>query len=39
MEYPGKGDPDTPCMGAYKSEIHSDGIIDKLKMIIVVRQD
>ena len=27
----------TPCMDVYKAKIQSDGIIDKLKLIIVVR--
>ena len=29
----------TPCMDVYKAKIQSDGSIDKLKLIIVVRGD
>ena len=29
----------TTCMDVYKSKIHSDGILDKLKLIIVVIGD
>ena len=34
-----KGDPVSPCMNLHKSKIQSDGSIDKLKLIIVVRGD
>ena len=37
MDVPEKGDPLTPFMDVYKAKIKSDGIIDKLKLIIVVR--
>ena len=33
------GEPVTPCMDLYKAKIKSDGIIDKLKLRIVVRGD
>ena len=33
-----KGDPVTPCMDVYKSKIQSDGILDNLKLRIVVRE-
>ena len=33
------GEPVTPCMYVYKSKIQSDGILDKLKLRIVVRGD
>ena len=39
IEYPEKDEPVTPCMDVYKDEIQSDGILDKLKMRIVVRGD
>ena len=39
VEYPKKGEPITPCMGVYKEKIQSDGILDKLKLRIVVRLD
>ena len=32
-----EGEPVTPCMDVYKSKIQSDGILDKLKLRIVVR--
>ena len=34
-----EGEPVTPCMDVYKAKIQSDGILDKLKLIIVVRGD
>ena len=33
------GEPVTTCMDVYKSKIQSDGSLDKLKLIIVVRGD
>ena len=33
----GKGDPVTPCMDVYKAKIQYGGILDKFKLIIVVR--
>ena len=36
---PEKGGPVTPCMDVYKTKIQSDGSIDKLKLIILVRRD
>ena len=39
VQYPEKGEPVTPCMDAYKGKIQSDGSIDKIKLIIVVRVD
>ena len=29
----------TPCMDEYKAKIKSDGSLDKLKLILVVRED
>ena len=37
VEDPENGEPVTPCMDVYKAKIQSDGIVDKLKLIIVVR--
>ena len=34
-----KGYPVTPCMYLYKARIQSDGSIDKLNLIIFVRED
>ena len=34
-----EGEPVTPCMDVYKANIQSDGSLDKLKLIIVVRGD
>ena len=34
-----KDDPVTPCMDVYKAKIKSDGILDELKLIILVRGD
>ena len=39
MDDPEKGVPVTPCMDLYKANIQSDGSIDKLKVVIVVRGD
>ena len=39
IEYPNDGEPVTPCMDVYKAKIQSDGSLDKLKLIIVVRGD
>ena len=39
LEDPRKYEPVTPCMDVYKSKIQSDGSLDKLKLIIVVRGD
>ena len=37
VQDPEKGEPVTPCMDIYKSNIQSDGSLDKLKLIILVR--
>ena len=34
-----RGDPVTPCMNFYKEIIQSDGSLDKLKSIVLVRVD
>ena len=39
MDDPDTGHPVTPCRDVFKAKIKSDGIIDKLKLIIVVRKD
>ena len=39
VQEPEKGEPLTPWMDVYKSKIQSDGILDKLKLRIVVRGD
>ena len=39
IEDQNEGEPGTPCMDVYKSKIQSDGSIDKLKLIILVRGD
>ena len=39
IEDPNDGELVTPCMDVYKAKIQSDGIMDKLKLIIVVRGD
>ena len=39
MDYPDKGEPVTPFMYVYKEKIKSDGSIDELKLIILVRRD
>ena len=37
MDDPYKGDPVTPCTDVNKASIQSDGSIDKLRLIILVR--
>ena len=37
VQYPEKGEPVTPCMDSYKAKIQYDGILDKLKLRILVR--
>ena len=39
VQYPEKGIPVTPCMDVYKVKIQSDGILDKLRLRIVVGGD
>ena len=39
IEDQNKDEPVTPCMDVYKAQIQSDGILDKLKLRIVVRGD
>ena len=39
MYDPYKTETVTPCMDVYKEKIQYDGILDKLKFIIVVRGD
>ena len=39
MDDPEKVYPVTPCMYVYKSTIQYDGIINKLKITIVIRGD
>ena len=39
VQDPYKGEPVTPCMDVYKAKIQSDGSLEKLKLIIVVRGD
>ena len=39
IEYPKYGEPVTPCMDVYKAKIQSDGSLDNLKLIILVRGD
>ena len=39
VEDQNEGEPLTPCMYVYKAKIQSDGILDKLKLRIVVRGD
>ena len=39
VEYPKDGEPVTPCMDVNKAKIQSYGILDKLKLRIVVRWD
>ena len=39
IEYQNEGEPVTPCMDVYRSKIHSDGSLDKLKLRIVVIGD
>ena len=37
IEDQNEGEPVTPCMDVYKAKIQSDGILDKLKLRILVR--
>ena len=37
VDYPAKGYPVTPYMDVYKANIQSDGSLDKLNLIILVR--
>ena len=37
MDDPDKEEPVTPCMDVYKAKIQSDGSIENLKFIIVIR--
>ena len=39
VEDQNEGEPVTPCMDVYKAKIQSDGILDKLKLRILVRGD
>ena len=39
IEDTNKGEPVTSCKDVYKAKIQSDGSLDKLKLIIVVRGD
>ena len=39
MDDPESGYPVTPCTDVYKEKVQSDGSLDKLKLIIVVRGD
>ena len=39
IEDQNEGEPVTPCMDVYKTNIQSDGSLDKLKFRIVVRGD
>ena len=39
MDDPENGEPVTPFMDIYKAKIQSNGSLDKLKLIIVVRGD
>ena len=39
VEDQNEGEPVTPCMDVQKSKIQSDGSLDKLKLIVVVRGD
>ena len=39
IEDQNEGEPVTPCMDVYKAKIQSDGSLDKLKLIIVIRGD
>ena len=39
VQEPEKDEPVTPCMDVYKPKIQSDGSLDKLKLMIVVRGD
>ena len=37
VQEPRKSEPMTPCMDVYKAKIESDGSLDRLKLIILVR--
>ena len=37
IDYQKEGEPVTPCIDVYKANIQSDGSLDKLKLITVVR--
>ena len=37
VQQPENGEPVTPCMDVYKPKIQSDGSLDKLRLIILVR--
>ena len=39
VQEPEKGEPMTPCMYVYKAKIQSDGILDHIKLRILVRGD
>ena len=39
VEDQNEGEPVTPCTDVYKANIQSDGSLDRLKLIIVVRGD
>ena len=39
IEDQNEGEPVTPCMDVYKAKIQSDGILDKLKLRLLVRGD
>ena len=39
MDHPDKGDPVKPCIDVFKAKIQSDGSLDRLKLIIIVRGD
>ena len=39
IEDKNEGEPLTPCMDVYKAKIQSNGSLDNLKLIIVVRGD
>ena len=39
VQEPEKGESVTPCMDVYKTKIQSDGSLDKLKLIFVIRGD
>ena len=39
VQEPEKGEPVNPWIDVYKAKIHSDGILDKIKLRIVVRWD
>ena len=39
IQYPGKGEHVNPCVYVYKTKTQSDGVLDKLKLRIMVRGD